>query len=220
MSIELNAELRTDMGKGASRRLRREQNLVPGILYGGTHDPMPISLNHNHVIKALKNEAFYSHILTLHIDGKPEKAVLKAMQRHHSKPKIMHMDFQRVSATEKIKMHVPLHFLGEDVAPGVKLGGGIVTHMITDLEIQCLPAHLPEYIEVDLSQLELDHALHLSDIKLPEGVELATAIVDAEHDSPVANITLPRAAAAESTEEEGEGAEGEEGEEGGESSSD
>ncbi len=193
--FELNAEKRADIGKGASRRLRRLQDKIPGILYGGEKEPIAITLEHKQVLKALENEAFYSHILTIKIDGKAEKAVLKDVQRHAFKPKVTHMDFQRVSAKSKLHMHVPLHFINEDLAPGVKIGGGIVNHLLTDVEVVCLPSDLPEYIEVDLAGLQLNQAIHLSDLKLSKGVELVALSHD--HDLSVANIQLPRAAVAE-----------------------
>ncbi len=203
----LTAEPRTEQGKGASRRLRREGK-VPAILYGAGKDPVPLSLNHNELLKQLENEAFYSHILTVELDGKTEQAVLKDLQRHPAKPFILHLDLMRVSAGEKIRVNVPLHFVGEDVAPGVKIGGGIVTHAVTEVEISCLPKDLPEYIEVDLSALELGESLHLSDLKLPPGVELVQLLQGEEHDVAVAAIQATRGSTAAGAAEEG----GEEGE--------
>ncbi len=203
----LTAEPRTEQGKGASRRLRREGK-VPAILYGAGKDPVPLSLNHNELLKQLENEAFYSHILTVELDGKTEQAVLKDLQRHPAKPFILHLDLMRVSAGEKIRVNVPLHFVGEDVAPGVKIGGGIVTHAVTEVEISCLPKDLPEYIEVDLSTLELGESLHLSDLKLPPGVELVQLLQGEEHDVAVAAIQATRGSTAAGAAEEG----GEEGE--------
>lgn len=193
--FELNAEKRADTGKGASRRLRRLQDKIPAILYGGEKEPMSITLNHNEVLKALEHEAFYSHILTIKVNGKAEKAVLKDVQRHAFKPKVIHMDFQRVSAKTKLHMHVPLHFINEDIAPGVKTGGGMVNHLLTDVEVVCLPNDLPEYIEVDLAKLQVNQSLHLSDLKLPKGVELVA--LSHGNDLTVVNIQLPRAAVAE-----------------------
>ncbi len=203
----LTAEPRTEQGKGASRRLRREGK-VPAILYGAGKDPVPLSVNHNELLKQLENEAFYSHILTVELDGKTEQAVLKDLQRHPAKPFILHLDLMRVSAGEKIRVNVPLHFVGEDVAPGVKIGGGIVTHAVTEVEISCLPKDLPEYIEVDLSALELGESLHLSDLKLPPGVELVQLLQGEEHDVAVAAIQATRGSTAAGAAEEG----GEEGE--------
>lgn len=196
-AFELSAELRQDIGKGASRRLRRQENQVPGIMYGGGEDPVNLSFSHNQLSKALQNEAFYSHILTIQIKGKAQKAVLKALQRHPYKPRILHLDLLRITGKEKIQMQVPLHFKGEDVAPGVKLSNGIVSHLLSGVEIRCLPDNLPEYIEVDLSNLALNEAIHLADLKLPHGVELVALLhgVDTESNLPVASIHMPRAAA-------------------------
>ncbi len=196
-SFELSAKSRTVMGKGASRRLRREGKELPAILYGGEHEPVMLTVQANQVRKALENEAFYSHILTLDVDGKKEKVVLRDLQRHPVRSQVVHMDFLRVSAKEALVMHVPLHFLNEESAPGVK-AGGIVTHQVTDIEIKCLPADLPEFISVDLAKLEIDHAIHLSEIKLPKGVTFARTI-DADHDVPVASIHKPHMAPVEDT---------------------
>ena len=203
--FELNAELRHDQGKGASRRLRRTEDKVPAILYGGNEAPLAIMLDHKKVLHALANEAFYSHILTLNIGGKKQQAVLKDLQRHHYKKAIFHMDFQRVKASDRINMHVPLHFIGEANSPGVK-AGGIVNHRMIEVEVRCLASFLPEYIEVDLSKLELDEALHLSQLKLPKGVELVALSHGhlADHDQAIATIHLPRRGSEEETVAEAE----------------
>ncbi len=194
MSVDfsIDAQARADMGKGASRRLSH-QGMVPGIVYGASKDPQAIMLDHNKVIQHIEHEAFFSHILDLTIDGNTEKVVLKDMQRHPAKRMIMHMDFLRVSDKDAIRMHVPLHFTGEDVAPGVKQGGGVVSHLVTDVEVSCLPADLPEYLEIDMSGLELGDSLHLSDIQLPKGVELVELSHGDEHDTAIANIHKTRA---------------------------
>lgn len=191
--FELNAELRHDQGKGASRRLRRTEDKVPAILYGGNDAPLAIMLDHKKVLHALENQAFYSHILTLNIGGKKHQAVLKDLQRHHYKKAIFHLDFQRVKATDKINMHVPLHFIGEANSPGVK-AGGIVNHRMIEVEIRCLASSLPEYIEVDLSKLELNEAIHLSQLKLPKGLELVALSHghEEDHDQAIVSIHLPR----------------------------
>ncbi|MEJ2566123.1 MAG: 50S ribosomal protein L25/general stress protein Ctc [Gammaproteobacteria bacterium] len=193
VEFQLDAELRTDMGKGASRRLRRAGK-VPGILYGGKKGPAALSFPHKDVVKSLEHEAFYSHILTVSVDGKAERAVLKDLQRHPFKPVIMHLDLQRVTDTDKIRVHVPLHFIGEDVAPGVKLRSGIVNHLMKHVDVTCLAKDLPEYIEVDVSPLEAGESVHLSDLKLPAGVEIQGVVAGSEHDLPVVSIVLPRAA--------------------------
>jgi len=193
VSFELNAQVRHDSGKGASRRLRRDGK-VPAIMYGGGQKPMSLALDQDAVRHSLENEAFYSHILTVNVDGQPVQAVLKDLQRHSYRPIILHMDLQRISETEELRMHVPLHFIGEAVAPGVKLGGGIISHLVTDAEVICLPKHLPEFLEVDVSNLQLNETLHLSDIKLPEGVKIIALTHGPEHDLPVVSVHVPRAA--------------------------
>ncbi len=187
MSIfELEAESRTDQGKGASRRLRRE-GMVPAVIYGAGQDPQSISLKHSEVIKRLEHEAFYSHILTVNVDGKDNKAVLRDMQRHPAKPVIMHMDFLRIDESKPIRVNVPLHFAGADVAPGVK-AGGLLTHDVVEVEMDVLPSHLPEYIEVDVSGLEIGDAVHLTDLALPESASLVELSRGEGHDIAVAAV--------------------------------
>ncbi|MEJ2692933.1 MAG: 50S ribosomal protein L25/general stress protein Ctc, partial [Candidatus Thiodiazotropha sp.] len=170
-NFEVIAQSRSDTGKGASRRLRRS-GILPGIVYGAHQEPIMISLKHHELIHALKNEAFYSNLLTLKVDGKSETVVLKDLQRHPAKPFILHVDFQRVQADEKIRLHVPIHFVNEDACPGIKAGGQ-ASHVMSDVEIACLPKDLPEFIEVDMSKLEMGAILHASELALPSGVELA-----------------------------------------------
>jgi len=216
MSVDfiLNAEARNDMGKGASRRLRRAGK-VPAIMYGAGKEPTSISLEHNELAHQLENEAFFSHILTVKLDGKEESAILKDLQRHPGRPIILHVDLQRVSAKEKIRVHVPLHFINESTAPGVK-EGGLVTHSVTEVEVACLPKDLPEFIEVDLGNLELNGIFHLTQIVLPGGVELVELSHGEGHDQPVASIHMPRAAKEETTETaEAQGESGEAGAEAG-----
>jgi len=208
VSFEVNAEKRDDLGKGASRRLRRAGK-VPAILYGGSAEPVALTLDHDAMVHSLESESFYSHILTIQIDGQGStQAVLKDLQRHPAKPIILHMDFQRVSADQKIRVHVPLHFVGQEVAPGAKQGG-VVTHNMNEVEVSCLPKDLPEFIEADVSTLEMGHSLHLSELTLPAGVELVELSHGTEHDLPVASIQVTRAS---SEAEEAEGEEGGEGE--------
>lgn len=195
-NFELNAEVRQDKGKGASRRLRREDK-VPGILYGAGKDPISITLSQRQLLKSLENEAVYSHILTVNIDGKLDKVVLRDLHRHPYKPTLLHVDLQRVSETTKIRLSVPLHFLNQDIAPGVKTGGGLVSHLMNSVEVSCLAKDLPEFIEVDLIGLELNHSVHLSDLKMPPGVEIAALMQGPEHDLPVVNIHLTRASESE-----------------------
>ncbi len=188
--FEIEAVVRHDMGKGASRRLRREEK-VPGVVYGGGKDAISVTFEHKKIAKSLEQEAFYSHILTLKTNGEAERVILKDVQRHPYKPRILHLDLQRVRADEKLHMHVPLHFIGAEKAPGVKDAGGVISHIMSDVEVSCLPDNLPEYIEVDVSEMQLNQLLHLSDLKLPQGVEL----VDLAHgnDKAVVSIHIPRA---------------------------
>ena len=169
-NFELKAELRSDAGKGASRRLRRSGK-VPGIIYGGGVDPQMIALDHNELIKHLEHEAFYSHLLAVNFGTSQESVVLKDLQRHPARPLVMHIDLQRVRADEKIRMHVPLHFENESTAPGVKQGGQ-VSHHLNEVVVSCLPKDLPEYIAVDMSRMQFGESLHLSQLALPAGVEL------------------------------------------------
>ena len=209
--FDLIAELREDQGKGASRRLRH-QGKVPAIIYGAGRPPRSLSFDQNKVLMQLENESFYSSILNIKVNDKSQAAILKDLQRHPSKHMIMHMDFQRIVDDVEIKMNVPLHFIGEEVAPGVKTGGGSVSHLMNDVEISCLPKNLPEYLEVDVSELELDAMLSLTDIKLPKGVEITALAQGPENDQGIVSIHVIKAAPIEeeigdeeATGEEGEG---------------
>ncbi|HBD13488.1 MAG TPA: 50S ribosomal protein L25 [Porticoccaceae bacterium] len=184
----LNAKARNEVGKGASRRLRRLAQEIPGIVYGGQQAPEIIALAENELHHALENEAFYSHIITLNTDGKSQDVILKDVQRHPAKPVILHVDFMRVSKTQKLTTRVPLHFINEESCVGVKLEGGIIAHSMTDLEIECLPGDLPEYIEVDMEQLSVGDNLHISDLSLPQGVESVALQHGEDHDLPVAAV--------------------------------
>ncbi len=186
----IEAEPRLEQGSSASRRLRRAGKL-PGILYGGHQDPAAISLDHNAIMLNLKNEAFYSHILTVNLNGKAERAVLRDVQRHPFKPTLVHIDLLRVSADEPIRVHVPLHLVNEEICKGVKTGGGMINRQLTEVEIECLPANLPESIEVDVANLEVGDSIHLSEIVLPEGVTVV-ALAHEGHDSAVVGVLLPR----------------------------
>jgi len=166
----LEAASRSDAGKGASRRLRRKAGAVPAILYGGDKAPANISIIQKDLAYVLENETFYTSIVTLNVDGVPERAIIKDLQRHPAQPRLLHADFQRVLEDRQLHIKVPLHFLNATTAPGVKQGG-VVSHLLTELDIHCLPKHLPSYIEVDIGELELGHSLHISDLKLPEGVQ-------------------------------------------------
>ncbi|WP_020210863.1 50S ribosomal protein L25/general stress protein Ctc [Gilvimarinus chinensis] len=188
----LNASSREDAGKGASRRLRRLDGQVPAIVYGGNKKPASISVSHKDLSKQLENEAFFSHIISLVIDDKAEDVILKDLQRHPAKPQIMHADFMRVSKTKKLNTSVPLHFLNEESSKGVKLQGGKIVHNMVQLEISCLPADLPEFIEVDLADVEVGQVVHISDIKLPKGVTSVALSHGDDHDLPVVAINKPK----------------------------
>jgi large subunit ribosomal protein L25 len=201
--IKLNAKVRSDEGKGASRRLRRLEGLVPGIVYGGKANPQSISLLQKDLFKALENEALYSSVFTLDVDGKEQNVILRDLQRHPAKPQLLHVDFQRVSANTQVHVKVPLHFLNEDTCKGVK-AGGIVAHTITELEITAPASKLPEFIEVDLANLEMDATLHISDLTLPAGVESVALSHGAEHNLVVAPVHKPRGAVEAEAAAEGE----------------
>ncbi len=190
--ITINAAARDDLGKGASRRLRRSADLVPAIIYGGTEEPQAVAIAHKDLMKVTENEAFFSSVLDIAISGKVVQAIIKDLQRHPARPLILHADFQRVDMKRKINMHVPLHFMNEEQCPGVKLEGGRIQHNVVEIEVSCLPANLPEYIEIDMAHLHLGDIIHLSDIALPEGVESVALMHGPEHDLPVASLFSPR----------------------------
>ena len=207
MQLEFNANKRDGQGTGASRRLRRTGR-VPGILYGGGATPQSIDIDHNELFQLLRKEAFYSSVLNVNLDGKKEMCLLRDVQRHPYRPVILHADFQRVDATHKLHQKVPLHFINADVSPGVKLSGGMVQHVMSDLDVRCLPKDLPAFIEVDLKDITSGHSMHVSHLTLPAGVEavlhkgedpvVATVIVrggKAEEEAPVAEAAPVVAAA-------------------------
>ena len=214
--FDLVAEYREDKGKGASRRLRHEGK-VPAIIYGAGRPPRSLSFDHNKVLRQLENESFYSSILNVKVGEKSQAAILKDVQRHPAKRLIMHIDLQRIVEDQAIKMNVPIHYLGEEDAVGVRDGGGTVTKMVNDIEVTCLPKDLPEYLELDISHLELDEMMYITDIKLPEGVEIVgLAQAEDEQAQPIVSIHFIHEEIIEEEveEEELEGVEGEEGEEG------
>ena len=202
ISFELNAEPRTDTGKGASRRLRHAGK-VPAIMYGGGKDPESLTLSHNEVLRNLANEAFYSHILTIKSGGSETSAILRDLQRHPSRPVILHMDLQRINAAEKLKTQSPVHILGEDNCAAVK-AGGLVSHDLTEVAIECLPKDLPEYLEIDISDMDVGDVKHLSDMKVPEGVTLSDLV--RENDLAVVSIHAKRAEVEEEAAPAAEGA--------------
>ncbi len=193
MKIEIKADKRSVQGTGASRRLRRESK-VPGILYGAGKDALPIELDHKDLWFKLKMEAFHASILDMQVAGEKSQVLLRDYQMHPFKPLILHADFQRVDANKKIHMKVPLHFVNAEISPGVKIAGGLVQHVMNDLEVSCLPKDLPEFIEIDLANLQAGHSLHLSGVKLPPGVE---PLVPKGEDPTVATIVIPKVLTAE-----------------------
>ena len=214
--FELNAEVRQDIGKGASRRLRRLANNVPAIIYGGGEDPQPLTLVRKDFEKALENEAFFSQVLTINVGKNAQKAILKDLQRHPAKNSVMHADFLRVDEKTVVKVTVPIHFLNEEKSVGVKMEGGIVQHQMTEVEVQCLPGDIPEYLEVDMIEVVTGQIVHLSDITFPEGVVSTALSLGEDHDLAVASIIAPRGALEDEVAAEAD-AEGEEaGEEGSE----
>ncbi|HHF7347864.1 TPA: 50S ribosomal protein L25/general stress protein Ctc [Legionella feeleii] len=200
-TIILEAEARKDIGKGASRRLRRLENKVPAVLYGGDKKPQSIHLLHNKVVKALESESIYSSVFDLKVDGKVEHVILKALQRHPYKPVILHMDLQRVSPKDVLVKQIPIHFTNEETSKGVK-AGGIISHTMVHVEVKCQVKDLPEFIEVDMANVGMDDVIHLSDLKLPKGVQLTIDIADGSHNLPVVSIHAPKVAAVEEEEQE------------------
>jgi len=215
-AFELNCSVREDQGKGASRRLRRLNNAIPAVLYGGDKDPVSLTIAHDEILHATENEAFFSHIITLNIDSKKEKAIIKDLQRHPAKPFIMHADFLRVSDKQAIVVNVPIHFINEEKCHGVKMEGGNILKTLNEIEVSCLPKDLPEYIEVDMLEVKLGESVHLSDITLPEGVTSVALGHGEDSDLSVAIVQAPRG----TLEEEGEAAATEEGDAAADSSAD
>ncbi|MCM2679099.1 50S ribosomal protein L25/general stress protein Ctc [Echinimonas agarilytica] len=189
--MSLDAVVRTDLGKGASRRLRHT-DAVPAIIYGADQEPVAITLSHSKVLKAQESEVFYSQVLDINLDGKVVQAIVKDMQRHAYKPKVTHIDFLRIDATHVLTTTVPVHFLNEDTAEAVK-NGGVVNHLANEIAVSCLPADLPEFIEVDLTDVEIGQTVHLSEIKLPKGVESVELLKGEDHDQAVVGIVAAKA---------------------------
>ena len=195
----ISARSRSESGKGASRRLRRLSKEVPAVVYGGKKEPESIAILHKDLDYQTQNEAFFSQIISLEVDGKKQDVILKDMQRHPAKPIIMHADFLRINKSQKLHTKVPLHFINEDISIGVKTQGGSVSHTMTELEVSCLPADLPEYIEVDMANVEEGQILHISDLTLPEGVE-SFAMAHGHGDLPIAAIHINKRAASDEDE--------------------
>lgn len=202
--FEFVAESRGQSGTSAARGVRR-QGKVPAVIYGGHAEPRMLTLSHNEVVKRLEHEAVYSHVLDVTVDGKTEKAILKGVQRNPARFQILHLDFLRVSMSEAIKVHVPLHFINEATSVGGKKGG-IATHSMVDVEVTCLPSALPEYIEVDLAKLDIGETLHLSDLVLPAGVEIVILLQGAEHNLPVVSMMASKASKEDVAEDAGDAA--------------
>jgi large subunit ribosomal protein L25 len=202
MPFELNAQERAQQGSGASRRLRRA-NKVPGILYGGSAAPELIELDHNELILALRKEAFHSSLISLKLGGGEQTVLLRDVQMHAYRPQVLHVDFQRIDATQSLHQKVPLHFINADLAPGIKLGGGVVSHAMTEVDVSCLPKDLPAFIEVDLKDMKAGQSLHVSQLVYPQGVK---PVMHGSDDPLVVSIATKRAVAEET---EGEGTEGE-----------
>jgi large subunit ribosomal protein L25 len=199
---EVVAQPRDGLGTNASRRLRRTGR-VPAILYGGGKDPMPLSIEESRIKKQIENEAFASHVLTVKVEDEESQAVLKSVHRDPATERVIHMDFQRISASSEIHMHVPLHFINEEDSPGKK-AGGIVTHLLVEVEVGCLPKDLPEYIEVDMASLDVGDSVHLSELALPEGVHVMALAHNPDNDQPVVSVQHPQKLEAEPTTEEEE----------------
>ena len=199
---EVVAQPRDALGTNASRRLRRTGR-VPAVLYGGGMEATPISIEEHRIKKQIENEAFAAHVLTVKIDGVESQAVLKSVHREPATERVIHMDFQRISASSEIHMHVPLHFMNEEISPGRK-AGGIVTHLLVEVEVGCLPKDLPEYIEVDMAELDVGDAVHLSELVLPEGVHIMTLAHNPDNDQPVVSVQHPQKLEAEAATEDEE----------------
>ncbi|MEC8075456.1 MAG: 50S ribosomal protein L25/general stress protein Ctc [Pseudomonadota bacterium] len=199
--IELTAELRTTVGKGASRRLRRLEGKVPAIIYGGEGEAVMLSLSSNELSKAMQVEAFYSQVLNVSIDGKSEQAVVRDLQRNPADERVQHVDFQRVRADVAITVSVPLHFINEESCVGVKMQGGTLTRTLTEVEVSCLPANLPEYIEVDMAEVESGTSVHLSDLNIGEDVTIIALTLGEDRNIPVASVTAKRGGVAGDGEE-------------------
>ena len=188
----LNAELRSDKGKGASRRLRRQADEVPAILYGAGKEPQPLSIRHQDLHKACESEAFYSNIITINVDGNAEDAILKDLQRHPARDRIMHADFLRILMDQEITVEVPLHFVNEETCVGVRQGGGNISHNMTSVEITCLPGDLPEFIEVDVEDVDVGSSIHMSELVLPQGLVIPSLQLGADHDHVVVSDNAPK----------------------------
>lgn len=202
MQFTFNATKRVEQGTGASRRLRRA-GVIPGIIYGANKEVVNVSFDHNELFHLLRNEKFHSSVVTADVEGSKENVILRATQWHPFRQIVLHLDFQRVDASQKLHLKVPLHFLNAEVSPGVKLEGGIVSHVLTEVDIACLPADLPEFLEIDLKDLTMGHSIHVSQLALPKGVEV---VHHGEGDPVVATILQVRGSAADAADDGDEAA--------------
>ena len=200
--ILIRAERRAGLGKGASRRLRRLADKAPGILYGGGLAPVPLAIGYRELGKAMQEEAFFSQILRLQIGEDTQACVLREVQRHPATDRVQHIDLLRIREDLPVHMHVPLHFVNEDSCEGVKLGGGRLAHNLVEVEVRCLPGLLPEYIAVDVADLTVGQSIHLSDLTLPDGVEVVALALGADHDMPVVSVASRRGGGADGAEDE------------------
>lgn len=191
-NIVIEAEVRSSTGKGATGRLRRINDHVPGVVYGADRDPQNFSLEYRQLAKAMQDEAFFSQIMDLKIDGNQDQVIVRDLQRHPATDRVMHVDFLRVRQDRTIQVAVPLRFLNEDTCVGVKAGGGLIAHNLIEVEITCLPQDLPEFIEVDMANVKVGQATHLSDLDLPEGVQIVALSLGEDHDTPVVSVQIPR----------------------------
>ncbi|MCB1684467.1 MAG: 50S ribosomal protein L25/general stress protein Ctc [Pseudomonadales bacterium] len=194
--LAIHASRRADVGKGASRRLRRSGDVIPAIMYGSQEAAISLTLNVNEINKAMQNESFFSQIIDVQVEGGSQQALVRDVQRNPINGKVLHMDFLRVSADVEIEVHVPIHVIGEEACVGVRLGGGVITHLMTDVEVRCLPADLPEFLEVDVTELELNDLVHLSQLKVPAGVTII-ALEHEDDDRAVVSVQPPRVEEAE-----------------------
>ena len=202
--IVIRAERREALGKGASRRLRRLGDKAPAILYGGGVDPVPLSIAYRELGRAMQQEAFFSQVLHVQVEDKTQACVLRELQRHPATERVQHIDLLRIREDVAMHLHVPIHFVNEDRCVGVKLGGGRLTHNLIEVEVRCLPKDLPEAIDVDVETLDVGDSLHLSDLKLPQGVEIPALALGADHDTPVVGVTARRGGVEEAAAEEAE----------------
>lgn len=202
-TIELKANIRSVRGKAASRLMRREQDTIPGVIYGANKDTVALSLSHKDTQQALTKEGIFSQVLQLMVDGSPEKVIIKALQRHPYKKQILHIDFMRVDAAQILTMSAPLEITGQDKCPGLK-AGGILSQPTLSVEVSCLPQNLPESITLDISNMKMGDVMHLSDIQLPKNVSLAHPIEDAEYNHAVCTISEPKSKEASSDTESGD----------------